>query len=405
MPLFFGTAGDSEGVRHAFTLDAPTRAALDAQLERRGLFPLTVESIRRGVTSEAFWRNLVEGEVSRKTLIGFTRSLSVMLGSSIPLLETLAGVTARELDPDAREVFAALGRLVESGSTFHEALAQYPGVFPATYVHSVQAGERSASLPQVLERLAEDLEFQGQMQSEFVMAMFYPAALAVATVGLFVTAVGFILPRLVTFYQGMGIPFPAFTTALLDATDFMVGNGALLAVLLLLGVFRVATWYRTDKGRASFDRFLLGLPLIGRQLRAFRIGLAVRNLALMKESGMPLPESLEVLASGQSSGELGRSLELVRRYLEYGNPPSLAFEGAKLLGPDDLRMLRAGEESDRLPFALRRIADERDREMKSIANTLKNVLPIALLLVAGVIVLALMLMVLLPTTEMLKQMP
>lgn len=405
MPLFFGTAGDAAGLRHAFTLDAPSRAALDGELARRGLFPLNVESIQRGFGSEAFFRNLIEGEVSRKTLVGFTRSLSVMLASSIPLLEALAGVTQRELDPDAREVFAALGRLVESGSTFHEALAQYPGVFPAYYVHSVQAGERSASLPQVLEKLGADLEFQGEMTTEFLMALIYPAMLGVATFGLLGASVFFILPRMAAFYESMSIPFPAFTTALLDGTSFVIANAALFGVVALLVAYRVVSWMRTPAGGAALDRLVLGTPLIGRQVRAFRIGLVVRNLALMKESGMPLPEALEVLASGQASPEIGRALELVRRYLEYGNPPSMAFEGAGLLGPDDLRMLRAGEESDRLPFALRKVADERDREMKGIANALKAVLPILLLFLAGGIVMMLMIMVLLPATEMLKNMP
>ena len=229
--------------------------------------------------------------------------------------------------------------------------------------------------------------------------------LALATVSLFLTSVFFILPRLATFYEGLGIPFPAFTAALLDGVKFAYANATLLSVVLLLGVYRLMAAYRTPAGKARFDAFLVGLPLIGRQVRAFRIGLVVRNLALMKESGMPLPEALEVLSKGQPSPEIGRALELVRRYLEYGNPPSLAFEGAKLLGPDDLRMLRAGEESDRLPYALRRIADERDREMKQIANTLKNVLPIILLVFAGAIVLMLMIAVLLPTTERLKQVP
>ena len=402
MPLYFGTAGDAAGSRHAFTLDAPTRADLDQHLERRGLFPLQVESIQRGFASEAFWRNLIEGDVSRKTLIGFTRSLAVMLAANIPLLEALAGVTSRELDPDAREVFAALGRLLESGSAFHEALAQYPGVFPAHYVHSVQAGERSASLPAVLERLAEDLDFQREMTGQFLAALVYPAMLALATAGLFFTSVFFVLPRMATFYEGMGIPFPAFTRYLLDGVDFFERNWPLVTMVALMGGFRVVTGVRTPAGRARVDRFVAKLPLIGRQVRAFRVGMVVRNLALMKESGMPLPESLEVLAGGQASPEIARSLELVRRYLEYGNPPSLAFEGAKLLGPDDLRMLRAGEESDRLPYALRRVAQERDREMKEIATTVQNLLPVLLLLCAGAIVLALMVAVLLPTTEMLK---
>lgn len=405
MPLYFGTAGDAAGLRHPFTLDATSRAALDGELARRGLFPLNVESIQRGVTSAAFWRNLIEGEVSRKTLVGFTRSLSLMLGSSIPLLEAIAGVTQRELDPDAREVFAALGRLVESGSTFHEALAQYPGVFPAYYVHSVQAGERAASLPQVLEKLAADLEFQGEIATDFMMSLIYPALLAVATFGLMGTSVFFILPRMALFYESMSIPFPAFTSAILDATNFVIANAALFGVVGLLVVYRVMTWVRTPAGSAALDRAVLKMPLIGRQVRAFRVGLVVRNLALMKESGLPLPEALEVLASGQASPEIGRALDLVRRYLEYGNPPSMAFEGAGLLGADDLRMLKAGEESDRLPFALRKVADERDREMKGIANALKAVLPILLLFLAGGIVLMLMIMVLLPTTEMLKNMP
>ncbi|MBI4860136.1 MAG: type II secretion system F family protein [Candidatus Riflebacteria bacterium] len=402
MPLFFGKAGDLGGITRPFTMDARSREELDRQLGRLGLFPIEVQEISRGVFSVAFWSNLFEGRVPTRSLIGFTRSLAVLLDSGIPILEALGTVTLRENDPDAREVYAAVGRQLEGGQDLHEALSRHTDVFPAHYVHSVQVGERSASLPAVLERLATDLETQEDLTGRFLQAMIYPAMLALATIALFVLSVVFVLPRFLELYSQMGVSPPQFTSTLMAAVDFVWQNSLLLILLVSLMVYRVYLLASTVDGRALLESFVLGVPMLGQQIRAYRLGSVARNLALMKESGMPLPEALEVLSRGEPSPAMARALELARRYLEFGNSPSTAFEGARLMDADAIRMVRAGEETDKLGMAFRRIATENERLMAHLADRIAALVPPILLVVAGVVVVAMVSATLIPMMEMIK---
>mgnify|MGYP003341693407 CR=1 FL=1 len=57
-------------------------------------------------------------------------------------------------------------------------LQQHPGI-PRQYIHSVAAGEASGTLPQVLQRLTEQLESRAALQRQLRSALTYPAVVIV----------------------------------------------------------------------------------------------------------------------------------------------------------------------------------------------------------------------------------
>jgi general secretion pathway protein F len=126
----------------------------------------------------------------------FASTLSILMASGVPLLESLqiAGevLTNRVL----RESSVEVAESVKEGSSLHRALEQ-SGRFPPMMVHMVASGERSGELEKMLERSAVNQERELEMALGTLMGIFEP--LMVVFMGVMV--LGIVLAILLPIFQ------------------------------------------------------------------------------------------------------------------------------------------------------------------------------------------------------------
>ncbi|QFU75017.1 type II secretion system protein GspF [Halioglobus maricola] len=108
----------------------------------------------------------------------FASTLSILMASGVPLLESLriAGqvLTNRVLREDSQKV----AEMVAEGGSLHRALRE-SGRFPPMMVHMVASGEASGELETMLERSASNQERELEMTLGTMMALFEPLMVVV----------------------------------------------------------------------------------------------------------------------------------------------------------------------------------------------------------------------------------
>jgi general secretion pathway protein F len=103
----------------------------------------------------------------------FASTLSILMASGVPLLESLriAGEVLTNLV--LREHSEQVAERVQEGSSLHRALEQ-SGRFPPMMVHMVASGETSGELETMLERSATNQERELEMTLGTMMSLFEP---------------------------------------------------------------------------------------------------------------------------------------------------------------------------------------------------------------------------------------
>lgn len=103
----------------------------------------------------------------------FASTLSILMASGVPLLESLriAGQVLTNLV--LRDESQAVAERVQEGSSLHRALDQ-SGRFPPMMVHMVASGEASGELDTMLERSATNQERELEMTLGTLMSVFEP---------------------------------------------------------------------------------------------------------------------------------------------------------------------------------------------------------------------------------------
>jgi len=115
----------------------------------------------------------ISGLVTAMDTARFASTLSILMASGVPLLESLriAGQVLSNLV--LREDSQRVAEQVQEGSSLHRALGQ-SGRFPPMMVHMVASGEASGELETMLERSATNQERELEMTLGTMMSIFEP---------------------------------------------------------------------------------------------------------------------------------------------------------------------------------------------------------------------------------------
>jgi len=163
-----------------------------------------------------------------------------------------------------------------------------------------------------------------------------------------------------------------------------------IGVLLLLAVAFVA-WRRTPAGQVRWQALLLRLPLLGRLLHGFQLGLFARTLGTLATSGVPLLSSLDIAVDTVSSQPVRQALRGMVMPVKSGTRLAQAMADTRQFEPLAVNLVRVGEETGRLGpllLELARIADQRvETGLKRMLALLEPLLIVVLgVLIAGIIV-------------------
>jgi general secretion pathway protein F len=129
----------------------------------------------------------ISGLVTAMDTARFASTLSILMASGVPLLESLriAGAVLTNLVLRADSQIVA--ERVQEGSSLHRAL-QHSGRFPPMMVHMVASGETSGELETMLDRSATNQERELEMTLGTLMSIFEPM-MVVVMCGLVLTIV------------------------------------------------------------------------------------------------------------------------------------------------------------------------------------------------------------------------
>jgi type IV pilus assembly protein PilC len=396
MAVFRYSAKDTTGRLITGVIEADNDAVVIDRLRDMGFF---ITSLERTVER----RDLLESlqslfGIGLKDLAVFSRQFATMVNAGLSLVRTLSILEQQTSNKRLRQVITQVRQDVEAGRPLSDALGRHPQAFSSLYVNMVKAGETGGVLDEVLERLAAYLEKEQALRSKIRSAMVYPALLTVAALGglFFMTIV--ILPQFETLFRELGgsgdLPLP---TQIAMGVSYVLRRfwyafiGGLVAVVWVL-----RRYLKTPAGRARYDRLKLRAPVLGELNRKIVIARFTRTLGTLIASGVPIMQSLEVVAKAIDNVVIGEAVDAVRSSIREGQSIAIPLQFSGIFPPMVVQMTRVGEETGALEQMLQKVADFYDVEVEATVQSLTSLLEPILIIFMGVVVGAMVISLYLP---------
>ncbi|HET8705298.1 MAG TPA: type II secretion system F family protein, partial [Pseudomonadales bacterium] len=167
-----------------------------------------------------------------------------------------------------------------------------------------------------------------------------------------------------------------------------------------LTVAAFAYWVNTPAGHISWDRRKLRFPLVGTLFERIALARFCRVMAMMISAGVPVLQSLTVVASAVGNKFIEHAVREMQSGIERGDSLTRQAGKSGLFTPLVLQMIAVGEETGALDRLLLEVADfyeqEVDYDLKNLADAIEPILLVAL----GAMVLVLALGIFLPMWDM-----
>jgi len=399
MPIYQYKAVDGENRTKRGIVDADSPREARLKLRKESLFVTDLSESGRG-GGRRFGLRGISGPVTpdkkrTEQIAAVTRQMASLLGSGIPLAETLRMVIEQAPDQKVEHAFRDIREHVTQGVGLGDAVLQHPGYFTDLYANMVKAGETSGALDKVMVRLAGFLQSQARMRNKVGAAMIYPAIMVLVGAIVVIILLTLVVPKITRLLTARNQELPLPTKILVETSNFLGSYWFLLlvALLLLMIVFNLVV--STEKGRFQFDRLKLSLPVFGDLMRKQAVARFSTTLATLLRSGVPALQALEVTKNVLGNKVLDKALTTVHDHVLEGTDIATPMKMTGMFPPMVCYMVGVGEQAGNLEEMLERVAASYDEEVElstqKMTSLLEPLIIVGLAVVVGFIVIAIVL--------------
>lgn len=375
-------AYNSQGAKLDGQIEASDRASACALLHDQKLMVVSITVDR--VKGESFV-SLVRRKVNAQELEYLTSELALLLNSGVTIDRGLSVIRRNTTSAPQSALVAGLHDAVRRGNSLSEAMSDQGSVFSTLYINLVKLGESSGSLPEVFQRLAEDMRFQSTLKRKIIQSLTYPAVILAVCILCIVFIFNYIVPQMSGLFQGLP-EVPVYTALLLGASEWMINYQWFLLVGIFGAIAAFIGVFKTPSGARYADEILLRIPgLNGVFILIERIRFNTA-ISMMLASGILIDRCLEMATGSVKNRTIRQGLVVAKEQVKKGDTLAKALGGSQLYPDFSISLIEVGEESGQLEPVFLELSSRARREFEGWVERFTTLLePLLILFMGGIV--------------------
>ena len=376
---------DRSGKLVSGTLDAENAGAVASRLKQMGYAPVSIAEGNAGLSKEIKLPSL-GNKVKLKDLAVFSRQFATMMNSGLSLLRALSILTEQTENKVLAGVVGEVRNDVQAGSSLSASLGKHPKVFPPLMVNMTKAGEVGGFLDTVMLDIANNYEAEVKLRSKIKSAMTYPTVVLCIALIAVTAMLLFIVPTFAKMFKSLGSQLPAPTRLLVTISHIMkVG----FPVIIIGFIAAIVVWNKVknkEEVRNIIDPVKLKFPVFGPLFQKVALARFARNLSTMMRSGVPILQSLEIVADTTGNVVVSRAVRDVQESVRQGESITAPLRHHEIFPPMVAQMMAVGEDTGALDQMLAKIAQFYDDEVEATAAALTSLIePLMIAFLGGLV--------------------
>lgn len=403
MPQYKYQGRSAEGALVQGTLSAQTKAAIAEQLMQQNIIPISIVGGDRQRTGRARWAISARSQrVSTEEMVLFFNQLQALSRAGVPVVAALKQLAESTRSEGLKTCLLAMVEQMGAGLPLSTAMAEHPKVFSRLLASTVASGEETGQLDEIFANLADFLTFEAKAIKRIKSAIRYPSMVIAGVISAVVVMTTLVIPSYAQMFASLGAQLPLPTRMILAASNFMVQQGLLLLLGIVVGTLLLRRAIKTPAGRLRWHAVLLRAPVIGSILKRTLIARFARLLAMAYRAGLPLPRGLQQIQRALGNAVFEQGLGEMSQHLAAGENLTQAARNSGLFPPMVHQMLQVGEASGMLDHMLQQVAEFYEEQVDYDLARLDDLINPMLILILGVMVLIMALGVFLPMWELVR---
>ncbi|MDR3558734.1 MAG: type II secretion system F family protein [Candidatus Pacebacteria bacterium] len=327
----------------------------------------------------------------------FAERLAMLLGASLPLPESIE-MMCRSFGKRRSAQFRELESALSGGASFESALSDSALGISRTLVLAARIGEKSGTLSESLVAAAGRIERRRAVQSGLVSALAYPLVIFLASVGIIVFLVFFIMPKIMPTLESLHVPLPLVTRFFIYFSHLLADDWWKIAIsIVVCATIALFEYKRSAKFRDLMQWSILCVPILSHIVRAHALSEMFDAISTLVSAGCPLIEAISECSAFVALVPYRAALLHGAREMQIGSTFSSAISAYPRLFPSlAVDSLAIGERTGNMEAVLSEVSRYYARELAAALTAFGKMIEPALMIAVGIIVGAAALSIVMP---------
>ena len=355
-------------------------------LQKKSLIPVKIEGLgdmkKLSLSNISFFE-----KVTPLDRIVMVRNLAATVKAGLSILEALDIMIADATKDSVKKILIQAKTNIQNGKPLSATFASYKKIFPVIFVGLIKAGEMSGQLGKTLGELTTHLGREYNLVKKIKSALAYPLILLVASLGVVIMLMTFVLPRLTKAFAQSGVSLPLPTKIILAISAAMTFSFTLDIIVLAIVIWFFVFFRKTTAGKRFFLRAGLKIPVVKELIKKVALVRFSRTLGTLIASGIPITEALQLTAESVGNDYYKDALLGSEKQIRNGVPFSRTLEPYPQYFPRFLvGLIVVGEKTGTMDNVLKTFADFYDEEIDNDLKDLTTFIEPVMLLIMGLII-------------------
>lgn len=329
----------------------------------------------------------------------FYHELSILLKAGIDLKSALELLVAQLQKPREARLLEQIKDNIIIGGSLSASMQLHHDFTPYEY-YSVQIGEETGKLADVLEELAIFYRKRLKQKRQITGALMYPAIVTLTSLGAVFFMMNFIVPMFGDIFRRSGGSLPAITQFIVDVSDFTRSY----AHLFLLGVVAIGVWMylqrRKEWLRKAAATVMLKLPIFGTMIRKIYLARFCNSMALLTGSKVPLIRAIQLSRQMVGFYPIEISLDIIEKDILQGQSLHSSLTRFAIYDIKMVSLIKVGEEVNQLTDFFGKVAAQYGEDIEHQSAMISSLMEPFIIIFLGIFVGIILIAMYLPLFQM-----
>jgi type IV pilus assembly protein PilC len=325
--------------------------------------------------------------------------LSSLLEAGINLKSSLELITADQEKEADKSLFAAIQEAVLKGSALSNAL-QDTGRFSLYEVYSLQIGEETGKIIEILQDLAKFYQNKIKQRRKIVSALTYPCVVLSTSLGAVFFMLKFVVPMFGDIFKRLGGHLPWITEKIIAISQLMEAGFLRVFILLFLCLALIYSTRKTERFRQLSSKLILKIPVIGNLVQKIYLARFCNSMRLLINARLPLLRAIALSKQMIGYYPVESSLHKVEDNILKGKSLHQSLQQFAIYPSKLIQLIKVGEETNQLDYFFAKISEQYIEEVEYKTSTLSSMMEPLIIIFLGFVVGVILISMYLPLFQM-----
>lgn len=365
--------------------------------------PATIAtSVKKGGSPLDFLNKDIQlfgGGLNDKKKERFYSELNILFTAGVDIKTALELIEEEQSKAKDKEIFAKIKERVISGESLSNAIHS-AGHFSPYEFYSLQIGEESGRLPEVLKELSGYFAKKINQKRQVMNALSYPMIVLSAAGGAIFFMMNFVVPMFSDIFKRFKGDLPALTKLVIKFSN-LVSKYSLSFFLLLIVL--VAILYSQRK-KAAFRKisssFILKIPFFGDLIAKIYLARFCQSMNLLTAARTPLITAIELVQKMAGFYPIEASLQYVKEDIMKGKSLYESLSRFPIYNKRMVSLIKVAEEVNKLDTIFEKLAKQYNDEVEHQTGLIGNMIEPVMIILLGLLVAVILVAMYLPLFQL-----